>query len=258
MLEPSAARIQLCGPFVVRVGGVDVTSSLPGAQGRLAFAYLICNRNRQLTRDELRRALWGEAPPAESATALRALLSKLRRALAGTGEQLLPAGALLQIRLPRGSWVDVEAATQALHDAQAAVAQGQDVRAWIASHIALNVSSRTFLTGDQSDWVIERRVALEEVRLRALEALAACALRLSGPELDTALRASRELVALAPFREKGHSYLMQALEAQGNTAEALLAYERLRVGLRDELGAVPGPELQALHARLLSPRGSDR
>jgi DNA-binding SARP family transcriptional activator len=44
---------------------------------------------------------------------------------------------------------------------------------------------------------------------------------------------------------------MEALAAQGNTAEALLAYERLRVLLREELGVAPCPEVQALHSRLL-------
>ncbi|MGO9488459.1 MAG: AfsR/SARP family transcriptional regulator [Solirubrobacteraceae bacterium] len=249
-------RIQLCGPLVARIGGVDVTRDLPGGQGRLLFAYLITHRARQVTRREMAEVLWGEAPPPEAATAMRALLSKLRRALQVEGREALPPGELLQVSLPRDSWVDTEAASQALHDAQAAVAQGEDVRAWIASHIALNVSSRVFLAGHDGDWVDERRLALEELRLRALEALAACAVRLGGPELDTAVRAGGELAKLAPYRESGYAHLMEALAAQGNTAEALLVYERLRVRLREDLGAIPGPHVQALHAALLSPRAA--
>ncbi len=240
----------------MRVAGRDVTRALPGAQGRLALAYLVDNRTRPVTRGELSDVLWDRTPPPESATALRALLSKLRRALAHVQEEPLPAGDPLQLRLPHDVWVDVEAATQALHDAQAAVALGEDVRAWIAAHVALNVSSRTFLAGHENDWVIERRMTLADMQLRALEALAACALRLGGPELDTALRAARRLVEGAPFSESGHALLMEALAAQGNTAEALLVFARLRVRLREELGAVPGPEIEALHSELLSPRGS--
>jgi DNA-binding SARP family transcriptional activator len=44
---------------------------------------------------------------------------------------------------------------------------------------------------------------------------------------------------------------MEALEAGGNRAEALLVHDRLRTLLRDELGIPPGPEVQAVHARLL-------
>ncbi len=257
MPEAMPTRIQLCGPLVIRIAGVDVTRQLPGAQGRLLLAYLITYRARQVTRRELAELLWAEGPPAEAATALRALLSKLRRALEVGGCEPLPAGELLQVSLPKEAWVDTEAATQALHDAQAAVAQGEDVRAWIASHIALNVSSRVFLAGHDCDWVAERRLALEEIRLRALEALAACAVRLGGPELDTAVRAGGELVRLAPYRESGYVHLMEALAAQGNTAEALLAYERLRVTLREDLGAIPGIHIQSLHSRLLGTRAAE-
>jgi SARP family transcriptional regulator, regulator of embCAB operon len=253
MSDAIPTRIQLCGPLVVRIAGVDVTERLPGAQGRVLLAYLVTHRTRQVSRWELAEVLWGETPPMQTATALRALLSKLRRALTVEGWEALAPGELLQVSLPKDAWVDTEAATQAIHDAQAAVAQHEEVRAWIASHISLNVSSRVFLAGHDGDWVSDRRLALEEIRLRALEALAACTVRLGGPELDTAVRAAGELVRLAPYRETGYVHLMEALAAQGNPAEALLVYERLRIRLREDLGAIPAGDLQALHARLLSP-----
>ena len=48
---------------------------------------------------------------------------------------------------------------------------------------------------------------------------------------------------------------MEALARRGNLAEALRAYERLRVLLRDELGIAPSPDLQDLHRRLLRRTG---
>ena len=44
---------------------------------------------------------------------------------------------------------------------------------------------------------------------------------------------------------------MEALERRGNPAEALRAYDRLRVRLREELGIAPSPTVQAVHRRLL-------
>ncbi len=253
-LEPS--RIQLCGPLVARLNGSDVAASIRGTQGRTVFAYLVLNRTRQVSREELLDVLWGPAPPPEPAVAIRALVSKLRTALDATGVASLPSGDLLRIHLPADTHVDVERAVQALHDAQSAVSRDEDTRAWIAAHIALNVSSRTFLEGDHGSWIGARRAAIEELRLRALEALSRCALRLGGPELDTAIRCSRELIRLAPFRETGHAQLMRALAAQGNPAEAILVYDQLRHLLREELGMNPAPELQALHTELLSRPGS--
>ena len=60
-----------------------------------------------------------------------------------------------------------------------------------------------------------------------------------------------DLIERAPYRESGHRLLMEALDARGNTAEALLVYEGLRRRLRDELGAAPSSPTQALHRRLL-------
>ena len=249
--------VQLCGPLVIRLNGLDLAGSIRGAQGRNVFAYLLLNRTRRVTRSELAEVLWGPAPPPEHAVAIRALTSKLRTALEPTGAAALPTGDTLRLHLTADARVDVETAVQALHDAQSAVSRREDVRAWIASHIALNISSRVFLEGDDCGWIADRRTALQEIRLRALEALSVCALRLGGPELDTAVRAARELIRLAPFRETGHAHLMRALAEQGNIAEAVLVYDNVRVLLRDELGMNPAPELQALHTDLLTRQGSD-
>jgi DNA-binding SARP family transcriptional activator len=46
---------------------------------------------------------------------------------------------------------------------------------------------------------------------------------------------------------------MEALERRSNNAEALLVYDRLRVLLRDQLGAAPSPAVQGVYRRLLDP-----
>jgi DNA-binding SARP family transcriptional activator len=74
---------------------------------------------------------------------------------------------------------------------------------------------------------------------------------IGGSELPGAERAARELVEVAPFRESGHLLLMRALAATGNVAEALAAYERLRVSLRDELGVAPSEAVQEAYLGLL-------
>ena len=64
------------------------------------------------------------------------------------------------------------------------------------------------------------------------------------------------LVETAPFRESGYRYLIHVLARQGNVAEALIVYERLRTLLREELGASPSAQTQALHRRLLEGAGA--
>lgn len=99
----------------------------------------------------------------------------------------------------------------------------------------------------------ERRRVLEELALRAHECVAASGLELGPTEFDSVKRSARALIALTPFRESGYRFLMEALRREGNNAEALAVYDRLRCLLRDELGASPSAPTQELHQRLLAP-----
>lgn len=247
-MATSENRVQLCGSLVVRLDGRALEPEIRGPQSHALLGFLVLHRNRHVMREELVEALWPEGAPAAADQALRTLLSRLRGAL---GDGRLIGKSELRLVLPAGTWVDVEAAEAAIHEAESAVAQRKWERAWATAHIALNVGARVLLPRIDAPWVSERRRGLEEVRLRALEALAASGLALGGPELDTAARAARRLIELAPYRESGHRHLMAVLAAEGNVAEALLVYDALRCRLRDDLGVAPSRPLQELHRTLV-------
>ncbi|HME02415.1 MAG TPA: BTAD domain-containing putative transcriptional regulator [Solirubrobacteraceae bacterium] len=225
-----------------------MASQLPGAQGRIAFAWLVHNRHRAAPRGELATAIWGEELPAASGQAMRALLSKLRSVI---GRDSLPTDGPLRLRLDDDAAVDVEVAARAIHDAESGVAREQWERAWIASQIAMNVTRRSFLTGHDGAWVEERRRELGAVYVRALATLAAAGLQLGETELLTAERAARELVAAEPLSEGATALLMRALDARGERPAALVVYHELRLRLRETLGVAPGPQLLTLHSELV-------
>src|SRR5271166_1563507 len=167
--------VQLCGRLLVRSGGAELADQLPGAQGRIAFAWLVYNRHRAAPREELATAIWGEERPEASGQAMRALLSKLRSVL---GRDSLPAVGPLRLTLDDDASVDVEAATRTIHDAESGIVRQEWERAWIASHIAMNVTRRSFLTGHDGAWVEERRRELEALYVRSLATLSEAALQL--------------------------------------------------------------------------------
>ena len=240
-------RIQICGALAIERGGQRLDALLPGRQGRLLFTYLVVNRHRQTPRDELAGALWRELDPAAIDTRLNPLLSKLRRVFgAGTVE----ARSAIRLCLP-DAWVDLEAAAEAIHRAESSVAQQDWARAWGPALTALFVAERGFLPGEDAPWAEEIRNQLTVLRLRALECYAAAGLGLGRTELDAAVRAGRQLIRLAPLRETGYRYLMRALAAQGNLAEALDIYGLLCQCLRDQLGVSPSPATRTLYEQLL-------
>jgi len=240
-------RVQLCGPLVVEGGGERLESRLPGRQGRMLFGYLALNRHRLAARDELVAAVWPNDPPPAADASLNALLSKTRRAL---GADAFEGRSSLRLRLD-GAWVDVEAATEAIHRAESSVAQADWRRAWGPSLLALFVAEREFLLDEDADWIDVERRRLAELRLRALECYATAGLGIGGTELAAALRAGRRLVELAPLRESGYRCLMLSLAAQGNQAEALRVYSGLCDTLRDELGVSPSADTRSVYEQLV-------
>ena len=157
----------------------------------------------------------------------------------------------LILALPEPAYVDIEVALSMLHAAESAVAVGAWRRAWSPARSSLLVAQRTFLPEAEAPWAETWRRRLADVRIRALESYAKTCLELDDAELPGAERAAHELVDLAPLRESGHLLLMRALAASGNVAEALAAYERLRILLRDELGVDPSEAVQEAYVRLL-------
>jgi SARP family transcriptional regulator, regulator of embCAB operon len=246
-LESARLRIHLCGPLVIERGEDRLERLVPGHQGRLLFAYLVCHRHRPTRRAALIDAIWPDHAPSATDSALNALVSKLRRAL---GPDAIDGRSSLQLRLG-DAWVDVERAVEAVHRAESAVAVGDWTRAWGPSLVALFTAEREFLPSDEAPWVDDQRARLAEVHVRALESYTACCLGIGGTELVAGVRAGRELVRLAPLRESGYQLLMRALAYQGNVAEALRVYTTLCDLLRDELGVTPCAATRAVHDQLV-------
>ena len=246
--ESGLTRIQLCGRLKADVEGRHVTPELRGRQGRVLLAYLVMNRGRPVSRDELIGAIWPESPPADPSAALRTQLSRLRSAL---GPHALAGRDAVELHLPADTWIDVEAAERAIVAADSALKAADWKDAWAHAHIALNIAGRPFLAGFEAPWVEDVRRELEELHMRSREVIARAGIGLGGSELAGAERAARALIRSAPFRESGYLLLMRALVASGNKAEALRTYDELRNLLAEELGSAPGAEIQALHRRLL-------
>ncbi|MFC5730042.1 MULTISPECIES: AfsR/SARP family transcriptional regulator [Nocardioides] len=241
-------RIQVCGQVFIELCGRTLDAGLLRGQGRVLFVYLVLNRVRALPRGDVVTALWPDEAPAAAQANLRVLVSRLRGVL---GADAVEGRSNLRLVLPQDAWVDIEVAARKIHEAEAAVAARDWSRALPAASTAFTVSQRGFLPGADPPWAVERRRWLEDVQIRALECDGIASLGIGGSEIAAAERDGRRLLELAPYRESGYRLLMEALANQGNTAEALLVYERLRTVLRDELGTSPSVRSQALHRRLL-------
>ncbi len=248
-------RITLCGRLTLEWDGERLETKLPGRQGRLIFAYLTLNRERPVRRDELVEALWAdEGLPRGGEGLLAPPLSRLRKAL---GPGRIEGRSELELVLGESPWVDWEVARAQIESARAALASGDDESAWDEAVAAEQILGGGLLPGLEAGWIDEYRNQLDDLRLQALELAARAGASIGGPRLARAERAARTAVELSRFRESARVALLEVMEAQGNVAEALRAYDEFRVLLREELGTFPAPELTSIHERLLNAHERD-
>jgi DNA-binding SARP family transcriptional activator len=247
-------RIYLTGKMAIENGDTLIgQDAFPAVQGCLAFARLVLDHGHVVSRDELAEVLWPRRLPRAHGIALSAIVSKLRSLLARAG--LKKSGTLsntpggYQLSLPPDAWIDVEAASHALHQAETARRSRRWKQVFGPANVAYLVARRPFLIGVEGPWLDEKREKLRTIFVRGAECLADFYISSGEPAL--AVEAAKEVVGREPFRETGHQLLMRAYAAAGNRADALWAYEKCRKLISEELGADPSPETQVIYRRLL-------
>ena len=240
-------RVGLLGPLEVADG--DRPLEVGGARLQALLMRLALDAGRTVSLGGLVDAVWEQDVPADEVHALQSLVSRLRRAL---GDAALVAQTPGGYRLALEP-VDVDAhrferlaregasALRAGEPGRAGQLLGDALALWRGPALAGVAGTRAFATAAAA--------RLEDVRLAAT---------VGRIEADLAGTAPGELVAelerLAadhPLDERVARLQVRVLHAAGRQADALAVYERIRAALDDELGAVPGPELQAAHLAVL-------
>lgn len=237
-------RFGVLGPLAVSTdGGEPVT--VPGTLVRALLADLLAHRDHVVSADRLIDDLWGEDAPANAAGALQVRVSQLRKALddAEPGARGLVVsrrpGYVLETTGPGTATVDADRFTELAASADADR---------LAEALAL-WRGEPYADLADAGYVRAEAVRLADHRLAVHERLAGA--RIARGEHDLVAAELAELVGRNPLRETLRALHMRALYAAGRQAEALDSYADLREHLADELGLDPGPELVALHRRLL-------
>ena len=101
-----------------------------------------------------------------------------------------------------------------------------------------------------ADWVHSERERLQELYFNALLQLAE--MEAEDGDYSAAIAACRQILARDEVRENVYQALMRYQAESGDSASALLTYERCRTLLAEELGADPSPLTQILHQRILN------
>ncbi|QKV98120.1 AAA family ATPase [Streptomyces sp. NA02950] len=242
-------RFEILGPLSV---SSDVTKVDLGApRQRALLALLLIHVGSVVSLPVIINAIWGSNPPSKVTGTLQAYVSRLRKLLHEHDRSIRLVHHL------QGYLLEADAQ---LVDAAVFEAKARDCRELLKSG-DLEVARSTAWSALELwkgtpmgelygyDFAVAEADRLEHLRLRVLEVWAQACLELHAYG-EVTLRLGEELCR-NPGLERLGGQLMVAQYHSGQSADALLTYERMRNAVAEDLGADLSRELQALHGKIL-------
>lgn len=230
MLLARAPRVGLLDGFTVEGGpGSSVGDLSRGAQRLVAYLGLSGRRARAVVAGEL----WPGVPEEHAQGSLRSALWRLQKAAPGLLE--VSPGALSLAPAVRVDVAELTGWARRVLEPAVPVDDLAVGDAWLRGEL---------LPGWYDDWVLLERERLRQLRMHALEALAA---RLAAVGRNgEALQAAYAAVRAEPLRESAHRAVVRVHLGEGNLAEAVRAFDRYRVLVEEELGVGPTEQMTRL------------
>lgn len=252
-MERTQLKVRALGGLTLTFEGEAVDAGDIRSKGWLMLAYLICNRSRTVSREELIQLLSDDTGGGDPVRMLRNARWSVRRALE-------PISGKLGCDLLVGSGgsfglnpeLDVLLDTEELEALCRGKVPHEERRGRLLE--ATKLYRGAFLPMfDGVYWVSTLSAYYQNLYLDAVREL----LPLLGPE-DASLGVSlcRDALRAAPYDEPLCRALMGFLTALGDAAGADEVYRRLRRDLTEELGVLPEPETAEIHRRAVSRSGT--
>ncbi len=248
-------QFRILGP--VEVENDDGLVDLGGGRQRLLLAVLLLRANEIVATDSLLQALWGDQQPRRAIASLQNGISSLRKLLGVSLIETRAPGYRLRVGPQQLDVVQFDALLK-LARGQPAEERAQTLATALALWRGDPLADLMFesFVQDEIRRLADRRLV---ARLEWIEAELDC-----GRHADVVAELE-SLTAAHPLHEGLTRQLMIALYRCGRQAEAMRVFQATRQALDDELGQLPGAELQDTHRAILrhsdalvSPAGAPR
>lgn len=234
-----ALAVRALGPGTLLIDGerpVDFVSY----KARELYFYLLHGGPRR--QEQILDALWPDAPIDRARTNLHTAAYRLRKAI--HHDAIVLSSGIYRVNEELIVSYDVREFERLLHEA--ASASGDQAVALLDGAVARYTGK--FLEQLEAEWCAEPRTRLEQRYLLALDRLSDA--HAAAGEPSECIAAAERLLARDPLREAAYARVIRASLRLGDRAAARRCYERCAAVLRDELGILPGAELQALATQL--------
>jgi DNA-binding SARP family transcriptional activator len=223
--------LSMLGGFELRRGSMPQALP-PGIERVVAYVALL---GHPASRSSIAGSLWLDVPEERAMANLRSALWRLRHLRLSLVDSVGN-----QLALSPDVSVDVhQLSTAARHVLDGSMSTD-------AAEIEVLASSGDLLTDWAEEWVVVQREQFRQLRLHALERIAAH-LADSG-QYGRAAEVALAAIASEPLRESAHRVLIEVHLAEGNRLEAIRQYCAYGQLMRDELDLEPSSQVRDLLA----------
>ena len=247
-------QVAMLGQVVFTVDGVVTRADL-GQSGRLLACYLFEFAGRTHRRERLADVFWPDLDSERAGSALNTAIWRIRKLLSldgsgRCGRQLITSGNDLVLETLPSISIDTHLLQRAIKRALSLSSGvlGREMAAELDS--AVDFYGGPFLDGDDADWILQERERLHCLCIRGLIELMRYSARQES--LEGALEYGRRILAIDALRESIQRDVMLLLVLNGQRADAIQNFQKLRELLKDELGIEPMPETTRMADDIIS------
>lgn len=256
MITGDYLYISTLGNFRVHHGDKLISETSHRAQRSWSlFIYLVINRSRSITPEELLRNIWAESDELKNPEqALRTSIYRLRQIFniespSGTqGMMILSSQGRYRWNYAQ-CWLDIEEfERKCLLGSQ--LAYEDPKRAIVFLKEALILYKGTFLSGFENiSWIEPYRNHFRRLYIESVARL--ISLLKAKRQFAGIIRICEKAALLEPFEEGLHLSLMEALLEEGKNGLALAHYEYVTSLYYREMSVKPSPAMRSIYRRLM-------
>ncbi|HEY7151845.1 MAG TPA: BTAD domain-containing putative transcriptional regulator [Solirubrobacterales bacterium] len=237
-----ALRIRTLGTSRIESESADLGGEWLDQRPGQLLKYLICERHRVVTSDEIADALWPQAGPLtrnsvrHQVHVLRERLEPDRASRARSPFIVTRRGGYMLD--PAQVWLDADQFEAEISAGLALLAQGDAAAGAIRLERGVALYEGDLFTENlYAEWALEERDRLRELAGRGLRALVEIAR--SAGDLETAASHARRLAAMEPFDMDVQREFIEICMRRGRRSEAMRRYAIVRKRCKREFGQDP-------------------
>lgn len=213
-------------------------------RAKLLFCYLVMNRNKKATRDQLIETLWPGAVISKARGNLHYNLSCIRDVFSIFVRKDIPfveyKDEAYQLNPGYKIWTDVGEFEHLIRGAEN-ITEPISISNYES---AINLYRDDFLPEMYDDWSEELRLSYKEQYLKALDRVAN--FYMSEHKFDKVIEYCKKIITMDEFNEPAYYMAVKSYLLKGNRKSALNLYKQLERDLKKELNLKPSPEIESL------------